>query len=311
MGYEKRDWEVVDYELWEMGESGLVPPGSRLARGPCPGKLQDQRFVTCLGAAQTFGVLCRNPYPALLQEAVGQPVVNLGFGGAGPSYFLNDPELIHLVNRSSLAVIQVMSARSTSNSLFESTGNDFGIRRSDGHKMAAEELFVSVLKQGQSIGPFQPKRFVPRIMAILGQQKAKQLVRECRDSYLEEYAELLDRIKVPKVLLWISKRAPDYQERYATIGEMFGEFPQLVNRGMVESLRAQCDAYVECVTSRGSPQTLFSRFTGEPVSIRHSDARPDLQSTPLARDGYYPSPEMHEDAAAALIPVCLGLLGSH
>lgn len=310
MGYAERDWEVVDYELWELGDCGLVPPASRAVRGPCPGKLQDKQFVTCLGAAQTFGALCRQPFPALIQESIGQPVLNLGFGGAGPSFFLNDPELINVVNRSSLAVVQVMSARSTSNSLFQSTGTDFVLRRSDGKQFAAEQIFVSLLKQGQGIGPFRPKRFLPRIMATIGQQKVKRIVRECRESYLEEYSELLGRIKVPKVLLWISKRAPEYQERYAAIGELFAEFPQLVNRGMVEQLRTQCDAYVECVTSRGSPQHLISRFTGEPVGIRHADARPDLPATSSNKDGYYPSPEMHEDAASALIPVCMSLLGS-
>ena len=63
---------------------------------------------------------------------------------------------------------------------------------------------------------------------------------------------------------------------------------------MVDRVREMSDEYVESVTSRGWPQPLFSRFTGEPVSI-------DMGGILMDHDRYYPSPGMHLDAADALI----------
>ena len=298
MGYVERDREVVDYQTYELGETGLIAKDSRLVRGPRSGALAARRFIACLGAAQTFGVLSERPFPALLQETLQTPVLNLGFGGAGPSFFLRDRGLLDLVNQSRLAVVQVMSGRSVSSSLFECDGTDFLIRRSNGKRVSAADAFSDLLKKGQRLGPFRPRRVLPRVMAIVGQRTVKQLVRECRATYLEDYRELFSAIQVPTILFWFSKRSPDYRDRYANLREVFGEFPQLVDREMVDHLKPYCVDYVECVTSRGSPQRLISRFTGEPVSIKESDARPDLSSSPHQYNSYYPSPEMHEDAAA-------------
>lgn len=308
MGYVNRDWEIVDYQLYELRATGLIAEGSHRVRGPRPDGLSEGRFVACLGAAQTFGALCDRPFPALLREKLETPFLNLGFGGAGPSFFLRNGELLELVNKSRLAVIQVMSGRSVSNSLFESNGTDFLIRRDNGKKVAAGDAFSELLDRGRSLGPFRLNRILPRIMAIVGQGTVKRLVRECRANYLAEYRTLFQLITVPKILFWFSKRSPDYRDSYASLGEVFGEFPQLVNREMMDHLKTDCEGYVECVTSRGSPQRLISRFTGQPVSIKHSDARPDLDSTPNYYNAYYPSSEMHEDAAAALAPVCRELM---
>ena len=50
-GYQKRDEEVVDYQLYRF--KGLRP-----LRGPKPGELSKGDFFCCIGAAQTFGRYC-------------------------------------------------------------------------------------------------------------------------------------------------------------------------------------------------------------------------------------------------------------
>ena len=65
---------------------------------------------------------------------------------------------------------------------------------------------------------------------------------------------------------------------------------------MLAEVRPHAQAYVECVTTRGSPQQLRSRFTGVAIT------------GPEAENHYYPSPEMHEDAARALQEICPRLL---
>jgi hypothetical protein len=120
------------------------------------------------------------------------------------------------------------------------------------------------------------------------------------------YKQLLSCIKVPKILLWLASRPPRYAQGWDSLAKLFGEFPQLVNAEMVAEVRSYCEHYVECVTKRGIPQPLIDRFTGAPTTV--SDP---WSSTPWVKNWYYPSPEMHEDAASALGPVCQLLSQAH
>jgi hypothetical protein len=236
-----------------------------------------------VGAAQTFGRFCEHPFPALLSNDLGIPLVNLGFGGAGPQLFPRHPELIKLINESALTVLQVMSARNEDNSLFEGGGMGSLKSRTTGERMRAEEAYGSVLASGD--------------LSLV-----RSIVDETRDTWTASYKHLLSLIKVPVVLLWLSIRAPVYTESYDSVHGLFEEFPHLVNEDMVGAVRSRCDAYVECVSARGRPQLLRSRFTGKPTRVRVPGG------APMTANSYYPTPEMHQDATALLRPVCQGIL---
>jgi len=108
MGYQERDWEIVDYQMYQHLGTGLH------FRGPQPGGLKTGRYIVCVGAAQTFGCFCPKPFATLLSEALAVPVINFGYGGAGPSFFLNHEALLKEINNAACVVLQVMSARSES-----------------------------------------------------------------------------------------------------------------------------------------------------------------------------------------------------
>ena len=60
--YQARDEEVIDYSMTEL------PGTQHLIRGPLP-DLSKGNYITCLGAAQTFGCFCETPYPDQLRTA--------------------------------------------------------------------------------------------------------------------------------------------------------------------------------------------------------------------------------------------------
>jgi len=294
-GYQRRDYEVVDYQLAKLEGTGLY------FRGAASASFAGEDYFTCVGAAQTLGCFCKEPYPALLSARLGMRSVNLGYGGAGPEFFVRQGQLHEVINRGKFAVIQVMSGRSQSNSVFECDGLEFLTRRADGRQLGSNEAYGDLLAGNPLMrkgGPLGRK-----LARLLARPKMRDLVAETRHAWIESYRTLLQEIICPTVLLWFSTRSPDYQEDPRTLRGLFGDFPQLVNRAMVAEIAQMCGAYVECTSARGTPQPLFSRFTGAPVSVDPTADRRDLGvGRPWTHNRYYPSPEMHEDAAEALLP---------
>lgn len=282
-GYADTDFEVVDYQIFCLDPKVLNSHSRKklLLRGPRPKTLEKNSYFVCIGAAQTFGRFCEKPYPNLLQEKLEIEALNLGYGGAGSSFFLQDnQELLKYINNARFAIIQVMSGRSESNSLFNSKGLSALSRVSDGTTISAIEAYKELLQQ-------QDKKFIKKIIA------------ETRNSYCHNYKQLLQNIEIPKILFWFSTRRPRYWERYKNIGTLFSEFPQLINWSMIKNIRQYSDEYVQCVSRRGRPHVLVSRFTGQPTEVYNKWGENNWK-----KDYYYPSPQMHIDAANALESAC-------
>ncbi len=285
MSYQAADREVIDYRLTRL-------PGTNfMVRAPLPSQLDGGvPFVCALGAAQTFGRFAERPFLNLLGEKLGISTLNLGTAGAGPKHYLQRPKVLEIVNQSSLVILQVMSGRSVSNSYFENV-NAGSLRPwsapKDEKPRHAETVYSEL---------FEAK----------GEEFIRALLVETRRNYVNSYIELLRAIKAPVLLFWFSRRGTDYTELYAhgvdrAAGGFLGEFPQLINTDIVKKLRSHVKYFVECVTSRGMPQQLRRRDTGEIVDLGISPRYP-------GHNNYYPSPEMHEDAAAALEPLVRQIL---
>lgn len=270
MFYQEADGAVFDYALHELEG---VP--RQLFRGPAVDV--SRPYIACIGAAQTFGRFCHRPYPQLLGERLGIQVLNLGIGGAGPRAFLA-PHLLEWLNGAVAVVVQVLSGRSESNSFFDNSrkGTQRGVRVSDGVSMRYEQ-------------------FLGEMIATEPVDRVVRAVAETRDNYVANMCRLLDGIRCPRILLWLSKRTPRYTAGFGSVQAALGAFPQLVDEGMVDRLRTHADHFVECVSSDGLPQRLWA-------------ATAPVDGTTL-QDGvlfnhYYPSPEMHAKAAALLEGAC-------
>jgi hypothetical protein len=299
-GYQRRDREVVDYQMYQLDEVGLC------FRGPKVENLHEGEFFACLGAAQTFGCFAEKPFCTLLQDRLGLPALNLGYGGAGPSFYLKHAGLIDIINRSRFAIIQVMSGRSQSNALLDAGGLEYVTMRADGRRMSAENAYREILhgverpRNSKSLAA----RIKRRIRRHFGAMRLKALVKETRANWVDSYSQLFRAIRVPTVLFWISRRDWDYPIDYSSVDGVFGDFPQLIDRQTMSLITPLASHYAQCVSSRGFPQQLISRFTGLPTSVRLCDDRPDFGDVTWTHNKYYPTPEMHVDAAESLAAVC-------
>jgi hypothetical protein len=284
MGYAERDRHIIDYGLYEI--PGIAPyEGHGIFRGP---RVTGGDYIACVGAAQTFGCFCLEPYPVLLARKLRIETLNLGYGGAGPTFHNSNARLLSYINGAKLVIVQVLSARSQSNSYFRTPGHARqGVRVADGRSMPAERFYYE--------------------LALNEPDKLPLVVNETRRNYVRDMRRLLHDIRPPKILFWFSRRYPHYEIQYELpMWNIFRNFPQLVNKPMVDEIRTAADNYVECVTRRGMPQPLHDR-DGAPTTVNFQDE--------MGRDGivathknYYPSPEMHVDAAEALAVPCRELL---
>jgi LPS sulfotransferase NodH len=265
-----------DYELHQV--PGL---GTRYYRGPPVDT--SKPFLAFVGAAQTFGRFASAPFPALLGRRLGVPVLNLGVGGAGPRHF-NEPRYLSLLNRAEAVVIQTLSGRSSSNSLFDNSA----LGSSRGQTSFASE-------------PLRAEEFFARAAKAYSLETLERIVAETRYDYTGQFIDFINKISRPRILLWLSTRAPAYQEDYEHPPDgILGAFPQLVNKGMVAEIAAFCDDYVECISTAGLPQTLWRG---------HQSIEGALSNNGVLENRYYPSPAMHYAAAGALEGTCRRFLG--
>jgi LPS sulfotransferase NodH len=265
-----------DYELHTV--AGL---GSEYYRGPTVDTCG--RYLAFVGGAQTFGRFASEPFPTLLGRRLGIPVLNLGIGGAGPRHF-NAPRYLSLLNKAEAVVVQVMSGRSSSNSLFDNSvaGRLRGVTPFSKEPIRADEFFA-------------------RAAESYSRETLERLVKETREDYTEQFIDLIKKISVPRMLLWFSTRAPAYQEDYSRPpNSIFGPFPQLVNSKMVAEVAAFCDDYVECISTAGLPQALLR-------GDRSMDGA--VSNNGMIENRYYPSPEMHVAVADALEGACSRFIG--
>ena len=101
--YHQRD-KFIDY--------GIVEYDRSVIRGPIP----KDKYFCCLGSAFTFGRYTANPYPSILSKLTNIPVLNLAGGAFAPQTYLNDfPNRIEDANKSLFAIVQIMSARFSTN----------------------------------------------------------------------------------------------------------------------------------------------------------------------------------------------------
>ncbi len=295
--YQKRDYDCIEYNLVDL------PNTSFSIRGPLP-DLQKPYFVS-IGAAQSFGCFTERPYPSQISDQIGIPCLNLGFGGVGPEFFLRNTELISYINNSLFCIVQVMSARSVSNSRCISLGSEYGYDRRDGVRKSTHKIFDDYLKDSgaPSIHALNKRiksaarRFLPFPRA---ESAGFDLAEETRERWVNDYLMLSYAITTPTILFWFSTRKPAYCSSNANADSLFGSFPQLVNQKMIGVISPYFGPYVECITKEGLPQPLLSRFTGLPIICRGKDDREELSGNDFSENRYYPSPQMHDNASNML-----------
>ena len=287
--YDREDREIIDYHVWKS-------PACRFGfRGPAP-EAPPEESIVFLGSAATAGRFVERPAAALIAERMNVPTINLGFGGARPGMYLNEPYVRDMLQRCRLAVVEVMSARGYATSVF------------------------TPLNQWTNLGEKAP--FVPHVKNFSGQQHTfvdhvydtviaacdfvdlARVLAEIRLQYIIDMKEIANLTHGRNLLFYFSRRAPDYHARPYGWMPWSGDFPHFVDANLLAILRNAFSGYAEVVSTTGLPQRLVNRHTGAPIEVYPPTNVPSANT-------YYPSPEMHEEAAEALLPLIAARLAGN
>jgi hypothetical protein len=261
--YQKYDFEVADY-----GEHAIFPQ-RRFFRGPrlSENDLATGMFFTIFGAAQMFGRGHVVGPHQIIRDRLGVPCVNFSMPGAGPEHFLNE-DFLRFANAGRAVVVQILSGRSIG--CDEYPGTQWTIYQGE----KTERL-----------------RMLRRIWAR-SPDEAVRLVGKWQRNYIAMMKQLISQIRVPIVLAWLSERAPsEWSIDQVRTSREFGRFPQLVDRNMVDALKADCSEIVEVVRDPGLPDGYVSRFTGQKCP------RFDRWGELVWENNYYPSATAIEEVS--------------
>jgi hypothetical protein len=256
--------------------------GSRLTfRGPRRDTGQD--YIAVLGGSETYGRFVPTPYPDLLQEWLGLPVVNLGCPNAGAEVFAQDPGVIATANRARAVIVQVLGAQNLSNRFYA-----VHPRRNDRFIGATPAL--RSLYRGIDFTEFSFTSHLLQALQRAGRDRFELVARELREVWVERMHGLLATLAVPVILVWIGDQPPPARKTRAELTPQ----PMLVDAEMIAAIRSRTAGYAEVVLSPVARAEGVAGMSFAPLEA------PALR----ARAG----PAAHREVAAGVARVLEGLL---
>ena len=285
--YFKQDTQACIYDRSRPADSRIE------LRNPTDVYDTQEPYVACVGSAATFGRLVARPFATLLQERLGMPVINIGFGGARPGIFLEEDALARLIRGAACVVVEAMSARGYATDLFVPENDYTNMGRPAAVEQVTERAhaleFVDLV-YGRSLREGDATRL-----------DAARMI--CRAAYLRDMKRLASIAGSRGVLFYFSKRPAEFvpQADAATFQAWSSGFPHHVDTRLLDLLAPLFRAVVNVTSTAGSPEPIYDRETGEPLPIFPDTPQPHENS-------YYPSSAMHALAADALEPAVRSVL---
>ncbi|MFM7444124.1 MAG: DUF6473 family protein [Tabrizicola sp.] len=210
-----------------------------LFRGPA--RDLTQPYIAVLGGSASFGKYVAQPYPELLEQALGLPVANLAAQNAGPDLYLSDPAAVKIAAGAAVAVVQITGVEGLSNPFYS-----VHARRND--------RFLAATPALRALYPevdFTDIHFTRHLLTALRRadpQRFGTVLQVLQETWVDRMQGLLARLPGCHVLVWLSEAAPP--GRVEAPGTGFG--PWLVDQGMLAALQGPRTRLVEVVASRAA-----------------------------------------------------------
>ena len=234
MAYAYAGDRSLDYLPCHYGRSKL------LFRGPR--RDLDLPYIAALGGTETYGKFIPEPWPMLVEGSTGLRMVNLGCVNAAADVYLCDPDVLDVAAGARMVVLQAMGAANLTNRFYavHPRRNDRFLRASP----ALNTLFPEV-----DFTNFHFTRHLLQTLQQVSTRRFDEVADELRATWVIRMRALVERVRVPVVLLWMADHPPPGSSKADLTSE-----PGLVDMAMLSVLREVCASYVE-VRLPGAPAT--------------------------------------------------------
>lgn len=269
MAFEHPGDGSLDYLPCRYGTSKL------LFRGPR--RKLEGRYGAILGGSDTYGKYVRDPYPVLLERALGTPIVNFGYMNAGADVFLNEPVIIDACNRARVTVVQLLGAHNMSNRFYA-----VHPRRND-RFLRASSLMKTIFREVD----FTEIHFTRHLLLSLKRrapEKYALVETELKSAWVARTRLMLQKIVGRSVLLWVGDHHVN-----GTMRDELGHEPLLLDQQMINAIRPFATEFVQVAPSAAACAAGTDGMYFPPL-----DALVAAQM---------PGPQVHEEVAHALSPV--------
>ena len=261
---------ALDYDPCQYGTSRL------LFRGP--GCDLGGEYIAMLGGTETYGKYVQRPFASVVGDALGLPVANLGCMNAGMDAFLQDEAVLEIAAGARAVVVQIMGAQNLSNRYYS-----VHPRRND-RFLGATPLLRAIFRD-VDFTEFHFTRHMLTTLHATSVQRFEVIAEELRAAWVQRMRALLVQIPGPKVLLWMGEAPPHSPSQRADMSLN----PLLVDREMIDAVRGEASIYVEVRASLAARDAGTAGMEFAPLEA-------------LAASGL-PGPLLHQEVAAALVPV--------
>lgn len=241
MAYERLGESALDYYPCRYGKSKL------LFRGPR--KRLEKPYVAIIGGTETYGKFVENPFPNVLENSLGQPVVNLGCINAGIDAFSNDDAILGICSDAAVTVVQIPGAQNMSNRYYS-----VHPRRND-RFLKASRLLATIYSDVD----FTEFHFTRHLLTELFEKSPEkfELVRqELKDAWVGRMIAMLNKIGGKIVLLWMADHAPGENPT----NQPLGHDPMFVDRAMLEAISVRTLDLVEVAVQPDEVAAGFDRM---------------------------------------------------
>lgn len=191
-------------------------------------------YVACIGGTETFGRFVSDPYPALLEQRLGEACVNLGSINSGLDAILLDPELARLAQAAEFCILQLPGAQNLSNRLYR-----VHPRRND-RFLEASPMLTALYDEVDFTEFHFNKHMLGRLHEI-SEERFGVVRAELRQAWQARMRSTIDALGGGVVLLWLRYRHQQPDDP----AEALGPEPLMVSPEMVSELAPRVRTIVE------------------------------------------------------------------
>lgn len=252
-------------------------PGSVLRfRGPPASKAAP--YILCLGGSETFGRFIHAPFAAQLAEQLPRGVVNMGVMNAGMDVLMHDPAIVAATRNAAAVVLQITGAQNLSNRLY-------GVHPRRNDRFIKTTAMLRTIYRDVDFTEFHFTRHLLSHLQGISTERFGIVVAELRVAWMARMRSLLSEIAVPVHLLWLARHYPEDEGPSGILGPD----PLFITPDML----AEVQAMAASLSIIGPTDAQMAQSTRGMFFAASEEA--------AART--LPGPDLHDRAAAALLPL--------